>query len=331
MRGGALRASSTVGWQDPERQRDEILIVATGNLKLPLRFPDTSHYPGCSGCRDREANIRRENELDTYLREINEVALLTPPEEIDLARLIQAGDMAAREHMIRANLRLVVSIAKNYVNRGLSFLDLIEEGNLGLMKAVERFDPDAGCRFSTYATWWIKQAIRRSLISTVKTVRVPSYMAEIVSRWKTLAMELNYSLGRQPTSAEIAEELGLPEDNRMVVRQTVHTSGAPHGILSLDVLPAAEETIEDLSVKQPDEELLDASEIEKLHELLAEMDEVEREVLRLRYGLEADGEGMTLKNIGKMMGITREKVRQIEKRSLLRLQDWFLLEYGEPL
>ena len=133
-------------------------------------------------------------------------------EEKSLGTRIQAGDLEAREHMIRANLRLVVSIAKNYVNRGLSFMDLIEEGNIGLMKGVEKFDPEAGCRFSTYATWWIKQGIRRALVNTVKTVRVPSYMSEIVSRWKNLGMELNYKLGRPPTTAEIAEELEVKID-----------------------------------------------------------------------------------------------------------------------
>ena len=138
----------------------------------------------------------RDHGLDIYLSEINEVPLLTAKQEIELAKRIQRGDMAAREHMIRANLRLVVSIAKNYVNRGLAFMDLIEEGNIGLVRAVEKFDPAAGCRFSTYATWWIKQGIRRALVNTVKTVRVPSYMAELVSRWKATAMELGYKLGR---------------------------------------------------------------------------------------------------------------------------------------
>src|SRR5262247_1439397 len=169
----------------------------------------------------------RDHGLDTYLAGINEVPLLTPEEEIELATRIQRGDLAAREHMIRANLRLVVSIAKNYGNRGLSFMDLIEEGNIGLMKAVEKFDPKAGCRFSTYATWWIKQGIRRSLVNSVKTVRVPSYMSEIVSRWKATAMELGYRLGRQATTSEIAEQLDLPESNWNVVRETVLSNSQP--------------------------------------------------------------------------------------------------------
>ncbi|PIE24832.1 MAG: RNA polymerase subunit sigma [Planctomycetota bacterium] len=285
--------------------------------------------------KEREVAIRRENELDTYLREINEVSLLTAEQEIELARDIQAGSMPAREHMIRANLRLVVSIAKKYVNRGLPFMDVIEEGNIGLMKAVERFDPDAGCRFSTYATWWIKQSIRRSLISSVKTVRVPSYMVEIIGRWKSLAMELSFQLGRQPTSSEIAEGLELAEENRGLVKQTVETAAAPSGIVSLDMMPQAEESIEDPDAAAPDEAVLDAAEVTRLYELLEEIDEVEAEVLRLRFGLEPSPgqkpgiEGMTLKAIGQMMGITREKTRQIEKRALKKLQAFFLREYGE--
>ncbi len=276
-----------------------------------------------------EVAIRRENELDTYLREINEVPLLSPEEEISLARRIQKGDMAAREHMIRANLRLVVSIAKNYTNRGLSFMDLIEEGNIGLMKAVERFDPKAGCRFSTYATWWIKQAIRRALISSVKTVRVPSYMVEIVSKWKAMAMDLALRLGRQPTAAEIAEILELPSENKNVVQRTAQSSSGPQATISLDMLPGAEETLEDHRGSAPEDELLEQSEIEMMYDLLEEMDEQEAEILRLRYGLNGEGEGMTLKAIGERLGLSREMVRQIEKQSIAKLKGCFLRSYKE--
>jgi len=257
------------------------------------------------------------------------VPLLKPEEEIELARRIQKGDLSAREHMIRANLRLVVSIAKNYTNRGLSFMDLIEEGNIGLMKAVERFDPEAGCRFSTYATWWIKQAIRRALISTVKTVRVPSYMVEIVSKWKSMAMDLAFKLGRQPTAGEIAELLDIPQENKHLVQRTVHSSSGPNAMVSLDMIPGAEESLEDQSALNPEDEILEQSEIERMYDLLEDMDEVEAEILRLRYGLKGDGEGMTLKAIGEMMGISREMVRQIEKNSISRLKGIFLRSYGE--
>jgi RNA polymerase primary sigma factor len=244
----------------------------------------------------------RDQGLDTYLADINEVPLLTAAQEIELARRVQRGDMAAREHMIRANLRLVVSIAKKYMNRGLPFMDLIEEGNIGLMKAVEKFDPAAGCRFSTYATWWIKQGIRRSLVNTVKTVRVPSYMAEIVSRWKATAMELNYRLGRQPTSAEIAEELELPENNWNVVRETVQANSQPVHSMTM--------------------------ELSRLKQLLDMMDTRESRILKLRYGL-GNSEPMTLKAIGKKFGLTRERVRQMEQQGLQKLYSIMSREFGE--
>lgn len=270
----------------------------------------------------------RDHGLDTYLAEINEVPLLTPELEIELARQIQAGDGEAREHMIRANLRLVVSIAKNYVQRGLSFMDLIEEGNIGLMKAVEKFDPDAGCRFSTYATWWIKQGIRRSLVNTVKTVRVPSYMAEIVSRWKAAQLELADRLGRQPTSAEIAEELDLPQNNWDVVRDTVLANSQPTYSMNEDSSSVFTEALEDTRVRSPEEEIFSNLEVSRLSELLEAIDEREARILRLRYGLE-DGEPMTLKAIGEKIGVTRERVRQMEQDALHKLYSILAREFGE--
>ena len=270
----------------------------------------------------------RDHGLDTYLSGINEVPLLTPDQEISLAKKVQKGDLAAREHMIRANLRLVVSIAKNYVNRGLSFMDLIEEGNIGLMKAVEKFDPKAGCRFSTYATWWIKQGIRRALINTVKTVRVPSYMSEIVSRWKATAMELNYRLGRQPTSAEIAEEIGIPESNWDVVRDTVLANSQPTHSMSEDSSSVFGEAFEDPNGRPPEEQMFAAMELTRLRQLLDMLEPREARIVKLRYGI-GSGEPMTLKAIGKKFGLTRERVRQMEQQALEKLYRTMSREFGE--
>ena len=270
----------------------------------------------------------RDHGLDTYLSDINEVPLLTAQEEIELSKRVQREDADAREHMIRANLRLVVSIAKNYVNRGLSFMDLIEEGNIGLMKAVEKFDHKAGCRFSTYATWWIKQGIRRSLVNNVRTVRIPSYMSEIVSRWKATAMELTYVLGRQPTSAEIAEELELPESNWNVVRDTVLANSQPTFSMSEDGSSVLVESLEDANVRSPEEEIFTNLEIERLRELMTVLDAREQLVLRLRYGL-GDEDPMTLKAIGERIRLTRERVRQVERDAIRKLQATMLREFGE--
>ncbi len=270
----------------------------------------------------------RDHGLDTYLADINEVPLLLPEEEISLARSIQDGDMAAREHMIRANLRLVVSIAKNYVGRGLSFMDLIEEGNIGLMKAVEKFDPDAGCRFSTYATWWIKQGIRRALVNTVKTVRVPSYMSEIVSKWKATSMELAYRIGRQPTSSEIAQELDIPESNWNVVRETGLANTQPTHSMSADASTVGTDSMVDPKFRTPEEEIFAGLEIERLEQLLDSIDSREAEILRMRYGL-AEHEPMTLKAIGAEFGITRERVRQMEQQAMQKIYYTLSREFDE--
>ncbi|MCP3915412.1 MAG: sigma-70 family RNA polymerase sigma factor [bacterium] len=257
--------------------------------------------------------------LETYLQEINEVPLLTAGEEQELGHRIQGGDLEAREHLIRANLRLVVSIAKIYSERGLSLQDLIAEGNIGLMKAAEKFDPAAGCRFSTYGTWWIKQSIRRALTNTVKSVRVPGYMSEMISKWRGVSAELTYHLGRTPTVDEVAQELGIPRESWPLLKRTIESNGTGSQV-SLDILSANQDTVEDERAISPEEHIVHTDLLDRLEELLAVIDEREATILRLRYGLgSGNGEPMTLKEIGKVVGLTRERVRQIEHEALHKL------------
>ena len=266
--------------------------------------------------------------LETYFKEINRIQLLTPAEEKALAIKIRKGDAQAREQMIKANLRLVVSIAKNYVDRGLSLLDLIEEGNLGLLKAVERFDPAEECRFSTYATWWIKQSIKRALIDTVKTVRIPSYMVELISKWKNVASNLNIKLGRQPTFDEIAEELNIPPENLGIIKTAIRASNSSSQTISLENMWTLSEILEDKDAKQPADILFDEVEMELIEKLLASIEERDAKILRMRYGLDS-GDPMTLKEIGERVNLSRERVRQIENEALKKL--YYILTHEKEL
>ncbi|GIW71877.1 MAG: hypothetical protein KatS3mg102_1419 [Planctomycetota bacterium] len=261
----------------------------------------------------------REAGLDTYFRDIQRVPLLTAEQERELGRRVRQGDRAARDQMIRANLRLVVAIAKNYTGRGLSLLDLIEEGNLGLLRAVEKFDPEQGCRFSTYATWWIKQAIKRALIDNVKTVRIPSYMVELLSRWRQQATMLSYRLRRQPTFAEVAAALELSPEVCRLVHSALQVRESSSRAVSLDGDNGLGDLIEDRSARLPEEAISEATERERIERGLRSIQGRAARILRMRFGL--DGQPpMTLKQIGNKVRLSRERVRQIEHEALRKLR-----------
>ncbi len=263
-----------------------------------------------------------QTDLQLYLRQINEVALLTAEEEKILGwRVINDNDHEAKDRMIKANLRLVVSIGKNYVHRGLPLSDLIEEGNIGLIRAVEGFDPAQGARFSTYASWWIKQAIKRTLINAVQPIHIPAYMVELIARWKEASRRLEDELGRPPNNQELANAMEVPPKKLQIIRRAMKAFHSP------PQAPTGEdgEAIDfaDLFVDgrqdAPDETIGRSDEFQTILKLLDAIDERDARVLRLRFGLEGQ-EPLTLKQIGHEVGLTRERVRQIEVDALRRLQ-----------
>ena len=256
--------------------------------------------------------------LEIYLREINETPLLNAQDERDLAKSIALGDAQARDHMVRANLRLVVNIARGYTGKGLTLQDLIEEGNLGLLRAVEGFDPEVGTRFSTYASYWIKQSIKRALINSAKTIRIPAYMVELLSKWRRANARLKEELGRTPTAEEIARVLGLPKKKLPIIKKAIHVYTSPPQTDQADSGWSLGEIVMDDRVRNPEEELLETDALRTALELLAELDERESTVLKMRFGLE-NLETHTLKEIGEELGLTRERVRQIETEALAKL------------
>jgi len=266
----------------------------------------------------RTASSPVQSPLETYLREINETALLTAQDERDLAYRIEDGDAAARDRMVRANLRLVVNIARGYTGRGLNLQDLIEEGNLGLLRAVEGFDPTVGTRFSTYASYWIKQSIKRALINSAKTIRIPAYMVELLSKWRRATTRLSDELRRTPTPEEIARVLGVPKKKLPIIKKAIRIYNAAPQSDQSDAGWSLGEMVMDERMKSPDEQLLENDVLSRVMELLEEMDSREATVLRMRFGL-AGMEAHTLKQIGEQLGLTRERVRQIETEALSRL------------
>ncbi|MFM2295041.1 MAG: hypothetical protein RLZZ350_1454 [Verrucomicrobiota bacterium] len=267
---------------------------------------DRSHYDG-------------DYAIKLYMREVGQVNLLTVQEEIDLAAKIKKGNKQAREHMIKANLRLVVKIARDYEGLGLPLLDLISEGNIGLMKAVERFDPAKGGKLSTYGSWWIKQSIKRALANQSKTIRLPVHLVDKISRMRRTAMKLHEALGREPTDDEIAQELGTTEARVSQMQRAAIRPTSLDAPLGDDTTNTFSETVADESAFDPYEQLEGKTVTDMLQEMVKNLDDREATILRFRFGLDG-GKEKTLEEVGVKFGVTRERVRQLQNLALKKLR-----------
>lgn len=295
----------------------DLIDQETTNQQINVSRNPALESPDIRDVRDLPSSEKTTIKL--YLQEIGKTPLLKPSEEVELAALIQKGDQRAREKMIRANLRLVVKIAHDYANFGLPLLDLISEGNIGLIKAVERFDPAKGGKLSTYAAWWIKQSIKRALANQSKTIRLPVHLVDKIARMRRITAELEEELDREPTNEEIAEVMEMP------VNKIAHLKSVSVRPASLDAPVGDDEGTEfgsligDENSVDPVDTLQSKSVLQDLNELIGELDPREAEIIRLRFGL-AGEKARTLEEVGEMFGVTRERVRQLQNMALSRMR-----------
>jgi RNA polymerase primary sigma factor len=265
------------------------------------------------------ANEDSDPGIKIYLREIGRIRLLTQQEEIDLAARIKKGDREARALMIKANLRLVVKIAHDYKNLGLPVLDLVSEGNIGLMKAVERFDPAKGGKLSTYAAWWIKQSIKRALANQSKTIRLPVHLVDKISKMSRVSSQMSEELGREPTDDELAEEIGLSPRSVSQLKTVAIRPSSLNAPIGDDDLTEFGEMVGDEDARTPFEFLEDRNLRDELPDLLATLDDRERTIIFQRFGLDG-AKPRTLEEVGKKLGVTRERIRQVQNIALVKLR-----------
>lgn len=308
-------------------KKDDILNAK--DLIVDLDEPETDDLENEEELSDEELAITAENvdafaddSVRLYLREIGKIPLLTPEEEADLAQRIVKGDKKAKDKMVESNMRLVVSIAKRYGGRGLDFLDLIQEGNTGLLRAVEKFDPDKGFKFSTYATWWVRQAITRAIADQARTIRIPVHMVETINKVLRTTRKLTSELNREPTNEEIAKELDMePEkvDYVMRIKQDIASLDASVGREGDDEDSVLGDFVEDEERISPEDSAANQILKEQLSEIIATLTDREQKIIRLRFGI-GGGRPHTLEEVGNEFDVTRERIRQIEAKALSKLR-----------
>jgi len=306
-----------------EDQQERLLqVLAELNIEVLADGGDLAPTPEAVSPRlDLTVKAASSDPVRMYLREIGKVPLLTAAEEVSLAKRIERNDPTARAALIEANLRLVVSVAKRYAGRGMAFLDLIQEGNLGLMRAVEKFDYRRGYKFSTYATWWIRQAITRAIADQARTIRVPVHMVETINRLARVQRQLLQDLGREPTVDELAVEMEVTSQRIREIQKIAQEPVSLETPVGEDDDSELGDLIEDDGVAGPAEEVSRTLRREQLWDVLGQLSERERKVLELRFGLRGE-EPRTLEEVGQRFGVTRERIRQIEAKTLTKLQTY---------